>query len=259
MTGGAPMLVAPSMAPLSAPNPAEVLTRCFPEYRQPRNSSREKAITIAAIARRSTCGSEVTSTCTPSGTVKTAATQIGAMTRQRTRRRVCTTMGMATTDSSNSATGTASQGPNRSASGGVMTSAPPKPVTPRIAPAMALITSAMAAVSNPSGIVRLPLGRGSALEDLLPQPALDLSRKAHDCRVGRIPRTLGLDDLDLGEAPGARCHDRDPVGELDCLIDAVREENYCLTLSLPDFQQLVLHIFARLNVERRERFVHQQD
>ena len=53
--------------------------------------------------------------------------------------------------------------------------------------------------------------------------------------------------------------DRDPVAELECLIEIVADEQNGLLHALLQGQQLVLELTADQGVERRERLVHQQN
>src|SRR6266542_2460265 len=103
-----------------------------------------------------TSGSVATRISAPSGTVTQAAMTIAPITRQRTRCRVLTSIGAATSDSSTRTTGTASCGPSNSASGGVITIAPPKPVMPRTTPAMPAIAMTAVVVATSK---RAPLFR----------------------------------------------------------------------------------------------------
>ena len=59
--------------------------------------------------------------------------------------------------------------------------------------------------------------------------------------------------------PGPAGEDDDAVGQIDRLVDLVGDEQHGLSGFRPDLQQLLLHRFAGLRVERCERLVHQQD
>lgn len=87
-----------------------------------------------AIARRSVFGEAKDSSIPPSGTVATAAPEIGPITRQRARRSAAGIIGAAANVSSSRVTGTAVRRPRRTASAGVITMAAPKPVVLRVAP-----------------------------------------------------------------------------------------------------------------------------
>src|SRR2546423_1414601 len=86
------------------------------------------------------------------------------------------------------------------------------------------------------------------------------------------PRELGL-EADLGDVAGprqvdavdalhgsrSRGDDDDPVGERDRLLEIVRDEDDRRSGRGPELKKLVLHERARLDVERAERLVHQED
>src|SRR5262249_1749628 len=73
--------------------------------------------------------------------------------------------------------------------------------------------------------------------------------------VARPPR---IDRHDLHAPAPTRRHYDDSIGQLDRLVDVVRDEEYGLLLTLPHAYKLVLHPLARERVERREWLVHQQ-
>src|SRR3954470_13484992 len=98
-----------------------------------------------------------------------------------------------------------------------------------------------------------------ALGYLSLQPALDLGCEVHDGRVLGIARSCKLDRFYLKDARGPLRHDRDPIRKLDRLIDAVGDEDHRLAFSLPDLEQLILHILSRLDIERGEWLVHQEN
>ena len=58
---------------------------------------------------------------------------------------------------------------------------------------------------------------------------------------------------------GPRSHHDDAVGEVDRLLDRVRDEHHRLVLGGEHLQQQVLHRRAGLRIERAERLVHQQE
>ena len=65
----------------------------------------------------------------------------------------------------------------------------------------------------------------------------------------------------LLDAAGARAHHRDAIAQQDRLVDRMGDEYHGLALVGPlhESKQLLLQDLARLRVERRERFVHQQN
>src|SRR5947207_5223180 len=146
-------------------------------------------MTVIAIARRMIWGSVAIRIATPSGTVMQAAARMTPITRQRTRRCVCTSIGAATIDSSSSTTATVTCEPSSSASGGDITIAPPKPVIPRTTPAMPAIATAAVSVTSSK---REPLRRNHHVG----------SREA-DARVADV-RTSREEADELGERGGAK-------------------------------------------------------
>ena len=75
-------------------------------------------------------------------------------------------------------------------------------------------------------------------------------------RSGR-GRSNGMSKTPLTR-PGPRAHHGDAIGQIDRLVDLMRDEQHGLARLAPDLQQLGLHVLARLRVERGERLVHQQ-
>src|SRR6266511_925172 len=146
-------------------------------------------MTVIAIARRMIWGSVAIRIATPSGTVMQAAARMTPITRQRTRRCVCTSIGEATIDSSSSTTATVTCEPSSSASGGDITSAPPKPVIPRTTPAMPAIATAALSVKKSK---RQPLGRNHHVS------ARDADARVADVRASREEAD------ELGERGGAK-------------------------------------------------------
>ena len=68
-----------------------------------------------------------------------------------------------------------------------------------------------------------------------------------------------VDHLLVQNAPGARSHEHDAVGEPNGLANVVRHEDDRLAGRAPDPLDLALEDLARLRVERGERLVHQED
>src|SRR5262249_49342090 len=99
---------------------------------------------------------------------------------------------------------------------------------------------------------------GAGFEDLLPQPILDLGGKVNHRRVSQVAGPRGVDGFDLGDAARTRRHDGDPIRQLDCFVDAVRDEDDGRPLALPYLEQLILHVFTSLDIERRERLIHEE-
>ena len=54
-------------------------------------------------------------------------------------------------------------------------------------------------------------------------------------------------------------HDHGAIGEVDGFLDIVRDEDHCLAIGLPEFQQEVLHQGPRQGVERTEWLVHDKN
>src|SRR5579862_2024998 len=78
--------------------------------------------------------------------------------------------------------------------------------------------------------------------------------------AGRIDvaRMLYIDVHDLLNPARAGTHHRNPVCELDSLVDIVRHEDNCLPLCLPDAQQFAAHDKSCDRVKRPERLVEKQ-
>ena len=74
----------------------------------------------------------------------------------------------------------------------------------------------------------------------------------------RIARAGNIDGHDGFDAAGARREHHDPVGQRHRLVDMMRDEQHRRAAVAPDVEQEVLHLGARLHVERRERLIHQQ-
>ena len=58
---------------------------------------------------------------------------------------------------------------------------------------------------------------------------------------------------------GPRGEHHDAIGERDRLLEVVGDEDDALAVGAPELEQLVLHQLARLDVERGEGLVHEQD
>src|SRR4029077_4942803 len=87
-----------------------------------------------------------------------------------------------------------------------------------------------------------------ALGYLSLQPAFDLGCEVHHSRVLRIAGSCKLDRFYLNDASRPLRHDGDPIRKLDRLVDAVGDENHRLAFSLPNLEQLILHILSRLDI-----------
>ena len=48
----------------------------------------------------------------------------------------------------------------------------------------------------------------------------------------------------------------DAIAEQHCFVDVVRDEHHGTPIRRPESEQLVLHVAARLCVERAEGFIH---
>jgi len=98
---------------------------------------------------------------------------------------------------------------------------------------------------------------GELLLDRLP----DLVLVGQELRVAlhaQVARARQLDlELDLHPSRAAS-EDDDPVRKVDRFFDVVRDEERSLTCLRPDLQELELHHFARLRVQRRERLVEKE-
>src|SRR6478672_3837843 len=82
-------------------------------------------------------------------------------------------------------------------------------------------------------------------------------RRAH---LGDVARSRQV-DRELADRMRRRAGGKadDAVAERDRLVEVVGDEEHRLLLLGPEREQLVFHQLARLDVERRERLVHQQD
>ena len=78
--------------------------------------------------------------------------------------------------------------------------------------------------------------------------------------LGDVPGA-GQRDRMCPDHPGPRTggEDEHPVAERDGFLQVVGDEHDRLPFFLPEGQQVVLHQFARLHVERAEGLVHQED
>src|SRR5205085_857982 len=74
-----------------------------------------------------------------------------------------------------------------------------------------------------------------------------------------VARMRDVDLHDSLDTRGARRHDDDAVGELDRLLDVVRDEEDRLFLRLPDAEELASHYEPRDRVERAEGLVEVED
>ena len=78
--------------------------------------------------------------------------------------------------------------------------------------------------------------------------------------VQRLVARIGERHVDdLADPRRPRGHDDDARGEIDRLLDRVRDQHHRLAFGGQHLQQQVLHGGARLRVERAERLVHQQE
>src|SRR5215470_9865202 len=59
------------------------------------------------------------------------------------------------------------------------------------------------------------------------------------------------------DGPRMRAHNKDPVGQVNCLFHVVRDKQNCTRSLIPDLQQKLLHFTAGLSVESAKRLVHQ--
>ena len=86
----------------------------------------------------------------------------------------------------------------------------------------------------------------------------DEARVAADLRDVARPRESDVEARDRSRRRTGRQHDH-AIRQRDRLVEVVRDEEDGLALRLPQVEQLVLHQLARLDVERRERLVHQHE
>src|SRR3546814_15741429 len=63
----------------------------------------------------------------------------------------------------------------------------------------------------------------------------------------------------LDDTPWARAHNENRIGEKQCFLKVVRNENDGPRFLVPYLQELLLHDLTCLRVERGERLVHQKD
>jgi hypothetical protein len=69
----------------------------------------------------------------------------------------------------------------------------------------------------------------------------------------------GLDEIEVvarDDAAWARRHDDQMRAEEQRLLNGMRDEEDPLARTVPDFDEQLLHLFARQAVERAERLVH---
>src|SRR5215468_5867706 len=59
------------------------------------------------------------------------------------------------------------------------------------------------------------------------------------------------------DGPRMRAHNKDPVGQVNCLFHVVRDKQNCTRSLIPDLEQKLLHFTAGLSVESAKRLVHQ--
>src|ERR1044072_8384392 len=105
---------------------------------------------------------------------------------------------------------------------------------------------------------------GIALEHFglhgVPDLRMELDEARRQPHLGHIPRPRQVDRelADRVRLRAGREHHH-AVGKRDRLLEVVRDEHHRLPVRRPDLEQLVLHQMARLDVERRERLVHEDD
>src|SRR5579875_1526593 len=103
-------------------------------------------------------------------------------------------------------------------------------------------------------------GLGSGVLQLPPDVTAQLGEPGIGTDRLDVARPPKGDLQDLLYTPGPRGHHGDSVAEQDRLVDRMSDENHRLALfgALHQVEQLLLQDLARLCVERRKRFVHQQ-
>src|SRR4030042_2850510 len=74
-----------------------------------------------------------------------------------------------------------------------------------------------------------------------------------------VPRAAQRNADIADEARRPRTEQDDAIGQVNGLFDAVRHKEDSLLLPLPDVQQFVLEDIPRLDVQRPERLVHQEN
>jgi len=87
---------------------------------------------------------------------------------------------------------------------------------------------------------------------------LDSSLKFHEFGHRALARMLERDVNHLLDGARPRCHHDDLVAQKYRFRNAVGDEDDGFAVLLPYAQQLLLHGFAGLGVERAERLIHQQ-
>src|SRR2546429_4265860 len=78
-------------------------------------------------------------------------------------------------------------------------------------------------------------------------------------RAAEIPRMFHADLEPRLDRRGTRRKHQDPIGELNRLLDVVRDEDARVALDVEDSAQLESHLQSRERIERRQRLVHVQD
>ena len=119
-------------------------------------------------------------------------------------------------------------------------------------------------VSHSAATSLMPRAAGGSPQHLFAQHRPDrpvqldeARRRAHLGDVAR-PRQVDRELADrMRRRPGREADDA--VAERDRLVEVVGDEEHRLLLLGPEREQLVLHQLAGLDVERRERLVHEQD
>src|SRR5579875_657234 len=103
-------------------------------------------------------------------------------------------------------------------------------------------------------------GLGSGVLQLPPDVTAQLGEPGIGTDRLDVARPPKGDLQELLYTPGPRGHHGDSVAEQDRLVDRMSDENHRLALfgALHQVEQLLLQDLARLCVERRKRFVHQQ-
>src|SRR5688572_31049603 len=93
-----------------------------------------------------------------------------------------------------------------------------------------------------------------------PDQAVQLDEARRQADLGHVARPRQVDD-ELADRVRFRAggHHHHAVGERDRLFQVMRDEDHRLAVGRPQLEQLVLHEMARLDVERGERLVHQND
>src|SRR6266508_563321 len=103
-----------------------------------------------------------------------------------------------------------------------------------------------------------------AAQHFLPEIAPDVAEQVVEERIGlrvhQLSRPREIDGV-AAEQPAARSRrqQEDFVGEGDCFLEIVRDEDDRVRRCRPEVEDLRFHSKARVDVERAERFVHQHE